>query len=55
MNERFLERDPRIRGGCSEGGGWVRKEVVWYPYTPVLTLDTLSFSYLILDIPLIML
>ena len=54
MNERFLERDLRTRGGCP-GGGWVRKGVVEYPYTPVLTLDALSFSYLILDIPLIML
>ena len=39
----------------SGGWGWVRKGVDWYPYTPVLTLDTLSFSYLILDTPLIML
>ena len=55
MNERFLERDPRTRGGCPGGGGGWGRGVVWYPYTPVLTLDTLSFSYLILDIPLIML
>ena len=35
-------------GGGEEGGRWVS-------VYPLLTLDTLSFSYLILDIPLIML
>ena len=34
--------------GGEEGGRWVS-------VYPLLTLDTLSFSYLILDIPLIML
>ena len=37
------------------GGGGVTKGVAGYPCTPLFTLDTLSFSYLILDIPLIML
>ena len=42
-------------GADVRGGGGVRKGVAEYPCTPLLTLDTLSFSYLILDIPLIML
>ena len=41
--------------GADVRGGGVRKGVAGYPCTPLLTLDTLSFSYLILDIPLIML
>ena len=41
--------------GADVRGGGVRKGVPGYPCTPLLTLDTLSFSYLILDIPLIML
>ena len=41
--------------GADVRGGGVRKGVAGYPCIPLLTLDTLSFSYLILDIPLIML